>query len=44
MTMFDFDRQMDMGALHKAGYTEEIKTPETWKIAFDRMKKAKVIP
>ncbi|KAK7189133.1 uncharacterized protein CC84DRAFT_833446 [Paraphaeosphaeria sporulosa] len=44
MTMFDFDRQMSMEASHKVGYTEEIKTPETWKIAFDRMRQAKVIP
>ncbi|KAH7398683.1 hypothetical protein DE146DRAFT_694267 [Phaeosphaeria sp. MPI-PUGE-AT-0046c] len=44
MSMFDFDRQMSMEASHKAGYTEEIRTPETWKIAFDRMRKAKVIP
>lgn len=44
MTMFDFDRQMSMEASHKAGYAEEIRTPETWKIAFDRMRQAKVIP
>jgi hypothetical protein len=44
MTMFDFDRQMSMEASHKVGYTEEIKTPETWNVAFDRMRKAKVIP
>ncbi|KAL6711301.1 hypothetical protein ACN47E_005832 [Coniothyrium glycines] len=44
MTMFDFDRQMSMEASHKAGYTEEIRTAETWKTAFDRMRQAKVIP
>ena len=44
MTMFDFDRQMSMEASHEAGYTEEIRTPETWKAAFDRMRRAKVIP
>lgn len=44
MTMFDFDRQMSMEASHEVGYTEEIKTPETWKIAFDRMRQAKIIP
>jgi hypothetical protein len=44
MTMFDFDRQMSMEASHKVGYTEEIATKETWTTAFDRMRKAKVIP
>ncbi|KAE8853632.1 hypothetical protein PTNB73_02045 [Pyrenophora teres f. teres] len=44
MTMFDFDRQMSMEASHKVGYTEEIGTKETWTTAFDRMRKAKVIP
>ncbi|PVI05890.1 hypothetical protein DM02DRAFT_724671 [Periconia macrospinosa] len=44
MTMFDFDRQMSMEASRQVGYTEEIRTPETWKIAFDRMRMAKVIP
>ncbi|KAF2446752.1 hypothetical protein P171DRAFT_462154 [Karstenula rhodostoma CBS 690.94] len=44
MTMFDFDRQMSMEASHGVGYTEVIETPETWKVAFDRMRLAKVIP
>lgn len=44
MTLFDFDRQMSMEASHNAGYTEEMRTPETWKIAFGRMRQAKVIP
>lgn len=44
MTMFDFDRQMSMEASHKVGYTEEIGTKDAWTIAFDRMRKAKVIP
>lgn len=44
MTMFDFDRQMSMEAMHKTGYTEDMQTPETWRIAFDRMRQAKVIP
>lgn len=44
MTMFDFDRQMDVGASHRVGYTEEIGTKECWKIAFDRVRKARIIP
>jgi hypothetical protein len=44
MIMFDFDRQMSMEASYKVGYTEEMRSPETWKVAFDRMRKAKVIP
>ncbi|KAF2749095.1 hypothetical protein M011DRAFT_493362 [Sporormia fimetaria CBS 119925] len=44
MTMFDFDRQMSMEKMHQVGFTEEMNTEETWRIAFDRMRKAKVIP
>ena len=44
MTMFDFDRQMSLEAAKQIGFTEEMATPDTWKIAFDRMRAAKVIP
>lgn len=44
MAMFDFDRQMSMEAAHKVGYTEEIGTAQTWNMAFDRMREARVIP
>ncbi|KAF2639180.1 hypothetical protein P280DRAFT_470574 [Massarina eburnea CBS 473.64] len=44
MTTFDFDRQLSMEASQKVGFTEDIRTPETWKIAFDRMRQAKVVP
>jgi hypothetical protein len=33
-----------MEAMHEVGFKEEMKTPETWRIAFDRMRAAKVIP
>ncbi|KAL5442454.1 hypothetical protein PMIN06_008999 [Paraphaeosphaeria minitans] len=44
MNMFDFDRQMSMEASRKVGYKEEMTTSETWTVAFDRMRRAKVIP
>ncbi|OQV03603.1 hypothetical protein CLAIMM_08625 [Cladophialophora immunda] len=44
MTMLDFDRHMDMGAMRSVGYTEIINTQECWRLAFDRMRKAKIIP
>jgi hypothetical protein len=44
MTLFDFDRQMDMTASHNVGYTEDMTTKESWKITLDRMRKMKVIP
>ncbi len=42
--LLDFDRYMSKEAAQGIGYTEEIRTPETWKIAFDRMREAKIIP
>ena len=44
MTMFNFDRQQDMSLSKEVGYAEEIGTQQAWYLAFDRMKKAKVIP
>ncbi|KAF9887231.1 hypothetical protein FE257_010359 [Aspergillus nanangensis] len=46
MTMFNFDRQLDMGKMHAAWGTkaEEINTQQAWYTAFDRFRKAKIIP
>ncbi|KAF2810070.1 uncharacterized protein BDZ99DRAFT_570697 [Mytilinidion resinicola] len=44
MSLFNFDRQMDMTASHNVGYTVNTGTKESWKLTFDRMRKAKVIP
>lgn len=44
MTSLDFDRYMDMSAIRSAGYTEIINTQECWTLAFDRMRRAKIIP
>jgi len=46
MSMFDFDRNLDMTKCHKAwgDRTEEIDTKTAWWKAFDRFKEAKIIP
>lgn len=44
MTLLDFDRHMDMSAMRATGYTEIIGTVQCWKLAFDRMRQAKIIP
>jgi hypothetical protein len=44
MTLLDFDRHMDMSASRSIGYAELINTKECWRLAFDRMRKAGIIP
>jgi hypothetical protein len=46
MTMFDFDRNLDMSKMHKAwgSSKEEIDVRGAWWTAFDRFRKAKIIP
>jgi hypothetical protein len=46
MRMFDFDRQLDMSKMHKAWgkAKEEVDTKTAWWTAFDRFRKAKIIP
>ncbi|KAK5118000.1 hypothetical protein LTR62_004044 [Meristemomyces frigidus] len=48
MTMFDFDRQLDLSKQHKAwnsgGKAEEIDSKTAWWTAFERFRAAKIIP
>lgn len=44
MVQFDFDRQYDLSRARQVGFTESIDTVEGYKIAFDRMAAAKIIP
>jgi hypothetical protein len=46
MYQFDFDRQLDVTKSHKAwgDDAEEVDTSASWYTAFDRFRKAKVIP
>lgn len=46
MTMFDFDRDLDMSKVHKAwgDKKEETDVKGAWWMAFDRFRKAKIIP
>lgn len=46
MAMFDFDRQLDMSKMHQAWgkAKEEATIQDTWYTAFDRFRKAHIIP
>jgi hypothetical protein len=46
MTMFNFDRQLDMNKMHQAwsNAKEETDAKGAWWTAFDRFRKAKIIP
>lgn len=48
MTMFDFDRQLDMSkglkAWNQGGKAEEVDTKTAWWTAFERFREAKIIP
>lgn len=46
MSMFDFDRQLDMTKMHRAWgeKKEEATVQDTWYTAFDRFRKARIIP
>ena len=41
---YDFDREYDLAAVRSLGFHETIKTADSWKLAFDRMRKGKIIP
>ncbi|EON67348.1 hypothetical protein W97_06601 [Coniosporium apollinis CBS 100218] len=46
MTMFNFDRQMDMSKLHETWGDEKVETDAkgAWWTAFERFRRAKIIP
>jgi hypothetical protein len=46
MTMFNFDRHIDLSLSHKAwgSATEQVDTKTAWYTAFDRFRKAKIFP
>lgn len=44
LVQFDFDRQYDLARARSVGFTESIDTIEGYKMAFDRMVAAKIIP
>jgi hypothetical protein len=46
MTMLNFDRQMDMTQCHEmmGEYAENLDTQKAWYTAFDRFKRARIIP
>lgn len=44
LVQFDFDRQYDLSKIREVGFTEEIDTAEGYKIAWERMRGAKILP
>ncbi|KAK4506324.1 hypothetical protein PRZ48_000054 [Zasmidium cellare] len=44
MSVFDFDRQYDLSAARKVGFEEKIDTVEGYRVAFERMREARIIP
>jgi len=48
MTMFDFDRQLDLSkeikAWNQGGKAEEVDSKMAWWTAFERFREAKIIP
>lgn len=44
MTLFDFDRQVDMTKIYSTGFTEERGTLQSWGVSWDRLKQARIIP
>lgn len=44
LVQFDFDRQYDLSKAREAGFKESIDTVEGYRIAFDRMSAANIIP
>lgn len=44
LTKFNFDRHFDMSKMYSTGFQEERSTKESWGGAFERMRKAKIIP
>ena len=44
MRVFDFDRQYDLSRARGVGFDEEVDTVEGYRMAFERMRAAKVIP
>lgn len=44
MGHFDFDRQFDLSAIRAVGFEEEVDSSDGYRVAFDRMRAARIIP
>ena len=44
LVQYDFDRQYDLSKIRDVGFAEEIETAEGYKIAWERMRRAKILP
>ncbi|KAI4594920.1 hypothetical protein KJ359_007443 [Pestalotiopsis sp. 9143b] len=44
LVQFSFDRQYDLSKAREVGFTEEIDTVEGYKVSWERMRKAKMLP
>ena len=44
LTLFDFDRHLDLGGMREAGFEESVEGDASWSVAFERFRKGKAIP
>ena len=44
MTLFDFDRHLDLSAMREVGFHDSVEGDRSWWTAFDRFRKGKAIP
>ena len=44
MTLFDFDRHLDLSAMREVGFTDQVLGDKCWATAFDRFRAGKAIP
>lgn len=44
MTLFDFDRHLDLSGMREVGFEESVEGDTSWAIAFERFRKGKAIP
>jgi hypothetical protein len=44
MTLFDFDRHLDLGGMRDVGFEESVEGDASWAVAFERFRKGKAIP
>jgi hypothetical protein len=44
MTLFDFDRHLDLGRMREVGFEDSVEGDASWAVAFERFRKGKAIP
>ena len=44
MTLFDFDRHLDLGGMREVGFAEGVEGDASWGVAFERFRRGRAIP